>query len=328
MSIFKDFSINNLLGIESSGEKRKDFLQDRKVGEFEDYSEKFGDQATRFNQMSEDFFNPNSALNNQRFGILNEAIQDQTASGIRDYQAAMAQQGMNVGASGVGAQNMLQARRRAGGDAASAMNKAYLDSFGLGMNAAKFGSNQQQLSMGAMGQADQIYAGANAAKMQQDSINAQKRAGLMQTVAGGAMNMLAPGVSSLMGGVMAGEGLNMSNFAKPYANAYNNRNEIQSKFSGLLNYATGGYNEPSASSINRYDNRGGMSSGSSASMNMPGMPNFSMNTNFATAFSRMPQAPIQQPVPPMLARPDYDTNMLYDTRLDDNQNFYQLFGPQ
>lgn len=255
MSIFKDFSINNLLGIESSGEKRKDFLQDRKVGEFEDYSEKFGDQATRFNQMSEDFFNPNSALNNQRFGILNEAIQDQTASGIRDYQAAMAQQGMNVGASGVGAQNILQARRRAGGDAANAMNKAYLDSFGLGMNAAKFGSNQQQLSMGAMGQADQIYAGANAAKMQQDSINAQKRAGLMQTVAGGAMNMLAPGVSSLLGGAMTslsqGDGM-MANFAKPYANRFANQQAIQDNFSGMLRYAADQYIEPQRSSVDTY----------------------------------------------------------------------------
>lgn len=307
---------DKLLGIESADGKRGDFLEDR-----EDTAKTYMGQADKFDTMSDDFFDPNSALNNQRFGILQSAIQDQTASGIRDYQAEMARQGQNIGASGVGAQNILQARRRAGGDSANAMNKAYLDSFGLGMNAAKMGTTQRQLG-------DQIYAGANQVKMQQDSINANKRAGLMQTIAGGAMNMLAPGVGSLMGGLMAGEGLNMSNFAKPYANAYNNRNEIQSKFSGLLNYATGGYNEPSASSINRYDNRGGLVGGSSASMNMPGMPDFSINTNFATAFSRMPQAPIQQPVPPMLARPDYDTTMSYDTRLDDTQNIYELFRPR
>ena len=94
----------------------------------------------------------------------------------------------------------------------------------------------------------------------------------------------------------------------------------------MLNYATGGYNEPSASSITRYDNRGGLAGGSNASMNMPGMPNFSMNTNFATAFSRMPQAPIQQPVPPMIARPDYDTSMPYDPRIDSSQNFYEMFS--
>jgi len=67
-----------------------------------------------------------------------------------------------------------------------------------------------------------------------------------------------------------------------------------------------------------------MSSGSSASMNMPGMPNFSMNTNFATAFNRMP--PMQQPVPPMIARPNYDTNMLYDPNIDSSQNFYEMFS--
>lgn len=255
MSIFKNFSISNLLGMESSDEKRKDFLQGRKFEELEDYSEKFGDQADRFNQMSEDFFNPNSELNTQRFGILNEAIQDQTASGIRDYQAAMAQQGMNVGASGVGAQNILQARRRAGGDAANAMNKAYLDSFGLGMNAAKLGSAQQQLSMGAMGQADQIYAGANAVKMQQDSINANKRAGLMQTLAGGAMNMLAPGVGSLLGGAMTnlseGGGM-LANFAKPYADQFKNTAAIQDNFSGMLKYAADAYLEPSRSGVATY----------------------------------------------------------------------------
>ena len=308
---------DKLLGIESADGKRKDFLEDR-----EGTAETYMGQADKFDAMSDDFFDPNSALNNQRFGILQSAIQDQTASGIRDYQAEMARQGQNIGASGVGAQNILQARRRAGGDSANAMNKAYLDSFGLGMNAAKMGTTQRQLG-------DQIYAGANQAKMQQDSINANKRAGLMQTIAGSAMNMIAPGVGSLMGGVMAGEGFNMSNFAKPYANAYNNRDEIQKQFSGLLNYATGGYNEPSASSVRRYDNRGGVGGGSSASMNMPGMPsfnNFSMNTNFASAFSRMPQAPIQQPVPPMIARPDYDTSIPYDPRIDDSQNFYEMFS--
>ena len=305
---------DKLLGIESADGKRKDFLADR-----QDTAETYMGQADKFDAMSDDFFDPNSALNNQRFGILQSAIQDQTASGIRDYQAEMARQGQNIGASGVGAQNILQARRRAGGDSANAMNKAYLDSFGLGMNAAKMGTTQRQLG-------DQIYAGANQVKMQQDSINANKRAGLMQTMAGSAMNMLAPGVGSLIGGAMAGEGFNMSNFAKPYANAYNNRNAIQSQFSGLLNYATGGYNEPSASSITRYDNRGGLAGGSNASMNMPGMPNFSMNTNFATAFSRMPQAPIQQPVPPMIARPDYDTSIPYDPRIDDSQNFYEMFS--
>lgn len=255
MSFFKDLSLNNLLGVEGSEGKRNDFLQDRKADEFEGYSREFGDQATKFDTMSDEFFDPSSSLNNQRFGILNAAIQDQTASGIRDWQASMAQQGTNVGSSGVGAQNILQARRRAGGDAANAMNKAYLDSFGLGINAAKMGSNQRQLSMGAMGQADQIYAGANAVKMQQDSINAQKRAGLMQTVAGGAMSMLAPGARSLLGGAMTnlaqGDGM-MANFAKPYANRFANQQAIQDNFSGMLKYAADEYIEPQRSAVETY----------------------------------------------------------------------------
>ena len=255
MSFFKDLSLNNLLGVEGSEGKRDDFLRGRKEEEFEGYSRAFGDQATKFDNMSDEFFDPSSSLNNQRFGILNSAIQDQTASGIRDWQASMAQQGTNVGSSGVGAQNILQARRRAGGDAANALSKAYLDSFGLGINAAKMGSNQRQLSMGAMGQADQIYAGANAAKMQQDSINAQKRAGLMQTVAGGAMSMLAPGAGSLLGGAMSGlaegDGM-MANFAKPYANRFANQQAIQNNFTGMLKWAADPYKEPQRSPVETY----------------------------------------------------------------------------
>lgn len=234
---------DKLLGIESAEGKRKDFLEDR-----QETAETYMGQANKFDAMSDDFFDPNSALNNQRFGILQSAIQDQTASGIRDYQAEMARQGQNIGASGVGVQNILQARRRAGGDSANAMNKAYLDSFGLGMNAAKMGTTQRQLG-------DQIYAGANQVKMQQDSINANKTAGLMQTMAGSAMNMLAPGVGSLLGdamtGLSKGEGM-LADFAKPYADQFTNTRAIQDNFSGMLRYAANEYIEPQRSGVETY----------------------------------------------------------------------------
>ena len=232
------------LGTEDSGEKRDDYLKDRKTGEFEDYATEYKASADKWADRSEQFFDPNSQVNQSRFGILNEAIQDQTASGIRDWKATMAQQGTNVGSSGIGAQNVLQARRRAGGDASKALNEAYQNSFGLGMNAARFGANQRSRAMGATGQADAIYAGANNVKMQQDTANAGKIAGFAQMVGGAALGAVAPGMGSLLGGAMEGlsqgDGM-MAQFAKPYAQNYQNQQAIQDSFSGLLKYTNPGY---------------------------------------------------------------------------------------
>tara|TARA_R100000655_G_scaffold45974_1_gene82779 strand:- start:18853 stop:19752 length:900 start_codon:yes stop_codon:yes gene_type:complete len=253
---------DTFLGTEDSGQKRTDYLADRKHGEFEQYASDFGASADKWSDRSDQFFDPNSTINQQRFGILNEAIQDQTASGIRDWQSAMAQQGLGQGAGGVGAQNILQARRRAGGDSASAMNKAYLDSFGLGMQSAQFASGQRSKGQGATGQADQIYAGANQAKMQQDSINAQKKAGFNQMLAGAAIGGIMPGVKGMLGGAMQGIGGDspqwMQNFAKPYQDSMNMQQMTQDHMQGLMKYTqdSWGYNDQQASGVASYGNRG------------------------------------------------------------------------
>ncbi len=259
---------DSLMGIESSSGKRDDFLEDR-----QDTADNYMGQADKFQNMSDQFFDPNSSINNSRFGILESAIQDNTASGIRDYQATMAQQGNNVSSSGIGAQNVLQARRRAGGDTANALNKAYQNSFGLGMSAGKMGMQNRQLG-------DNIYAGANQVKMQQDSINSSKKAGMKQMIAGAGLNMLMPGVGSLLGGAMAGKGTMMENFAKPYADSFNNDQQIQSNFTGLLNYAGNAYQNQSPSAVQSY---GGYGSPYGGQPQMPagfgGYSSFRLNQN-------------------------------------------------
>jgi len=261
MSWFSD----TFLGTEDSGQKRTDYLADRKQGEFEQYASDFGASADKWSDRSDQFFDPNSNVNTQRFGILNEAIQDQTASGIRDWQSAMAQQGLGQGAGGVGAQNILQARRRAGGDSASAMNKAYQDSFGLGMQSAQFASGQRSKGQGATSAADSIYAGANQAKMQQDSINANKKAGFAQMAAGAALGGIMPGVKGMLGGAMGGIGEDspqwLQNFAKPYQDKMQMQDDLQGHMQGLMKYTQSqwGYNDQEARGVNRY---GGVPGGS------------------------------------------------------------------
>jgi hypothetical protein len=176
----------------------------------------------------------------------------------------MAQQGNNMGGSGIGAQNILQARRRAGGDSASAMNKAYLDSFGLGMQSAQFASGQRTKGQGATTQADSIYAGANQAKMQQDSINANKKAGFNQMLAGGVIGGMMPGVKGMLGGVVKGMGGEdspqwMQNFAKPYTDKMTMQDELQGHMKGLMKYTQDqwGYQNQQQSPVQRYGGQGG-----------------------------------------------------------------------
>ena len=287
---------DNFLGTEDSGDKRQDYLADRKQGEFEQYATDFDASADKWSGRSDEFFDPTSTVNTQRYGIMNEAIQDQTASGVRDWQATMAQQGNNMGGSGIGAQNILQQRRRAGGDSANAMNRAYQDSFGLGMQSAQFASGQRSKGQGATGQADQIYAGANQTKMQQDSINANKKAGFNQMLAGAAIGGIMPGVSGMLGGAMKGfgddwantaEGGGMfggsggvqrylgqgaQNFAKPYQDKMNMQGQLQDHMSGLMKYTQDqwGYDQQGQDSVKRY----GQGSAGSGSYQPPQLPSY------------------------------------------------------
>jgi len=172
------------------------------------------------------------------------------------------------------------------------MNKAYLDSFGLGMQAAQFGSNQRSKAQGATSQADQIYAGANQAKMQQDTINAQKKAGFNQMLAGAAIGGIMPGVKGILGGAMQGIGGDspqwLQNFAKPYQDSMNFQQSVQDHMTGLMKYTGDEYQNQSASAVRRYGGGGGGAS------RMPQMPNFQQwnqqrsPMQFASAFQTMP----------------------------------------
>ena len=300
------------LGTEDSAQKRTDYLADRKQGDFEQYALDFGESADKWSDRSDQFFDPNSTVNQSRFGILNEAIQDQTASGIRDWQSTMAQQGNNMGGSGIGAQNILQARRRAGGDSAKALNKAYHDSFGLGMQSAQFASGQRSKGQGATSAADSIYAGANQAKMQQDSINANKKAGFNQMLAGAAIGGIMPGVKGMLGGAMKGfgddwantaEGEGMfggsggiqrwlgqgaQNFAKPYVDNMQMKDDLQGHMKGLMKYTQDqwAYQNQQQSPVQRYGGQGGYQPSP--------MPNYqqwrqgNQQPTFASAFQNLP----------------------------------------
>ena len=191
------------LGTESSASKREDYLDGRKNEEYDEYALDYNKQADKFGEMGDEFFDPMSGRNQQQYGMLESAIQDQTASGVRDWQGAMAQQGMG-NAGGIGAQNILQQRRRAGGDSANAMSKAYQNSFGMGMKAHQMGSNARGQAVNATGMSDQIFAGANQAKMQQDTTNSQKNAGFAQMVGGAAFGAVAPGMGRSLSGMMSG----------------------------------------------------------------------------------------------------------------------------
>ena len=143
------------------------------------------------------------------------------------------------------------------------MNKAYHDSFGLGMQSAQFASGERTKGQGATGQADQIYAGANQAKMQQDSINAQKKAGFNQMLAGAAIGGIMPGVKGMLGGAMQGIGEGspqwMQNFAKPYQDKMNMQNQLSQHMTGLMKYTQGqwGYDQQGPSAVRRYGNAAG-----------------------------------------------------------------------
>ena len=198
MSWFSD----TFLGTESSAGKRSDYLTDRKQGDYEKYAQGWGEQADKFQQMGDEFFDPMSGRNQQQYGMMQDAIGEQTTAGIRDWQGAMAQQGMG-NAGGIGAQNILQQRRRAGGDSAKAMGQAYQQSFGRGMQAHQMSTSERSKGATATGAADQIYAGANQAKMAQDTSNAQKKAGFAQMVGGAAMSYMMPGVGSMLTGALS-----------------------------------------------------------------------------------------------------------------------------
>tara|TARA_R110000744_G_scaffold175444_2_gene294195 strand:+ start:2539 stop:3432 length:894 start_codon:yes stop_codon:yes gene_type:complete len=220
------------LGTESSSSKREDYLDDRKNEEYDQYALDYNKQADKFGEMGDEFFDPMSGRNQQQYGMLESAIQDQTSSGIRDWQGAMAQQGMG-NAGGIGAQNILQQRRRAGGDSANAMSKAYQNSFGMGMKAHQMGSNARGQAVNATGMSDQIFAGANQAKMQQDTTNSQKNAGFAQMVAGAAFGAVAPGLGQGLSGMMSGMGGSggfgnmMHNLAAPSQARYAQQNAAQ-----------------------------------------------------------------------------------------------------
>ena len=266
------------LGTEDSNQKRTDYLADRKHGDYEDYATDYTASANKWSGIGDDYLDAGSAINQRRFGHLTSAIQDQTASGVRDWQAAMAQQGSGVGAGGIGAQNILQANRRAAGDTSTALNKAYMDSFGLGLQAAQFGSGERSKAMTATGAADSVYAGANQAKMEQDSINAQKKAGFAQMVGGAALNMAMPGLGSLAGGVMKGwqdKGGLLGKFATPYVENAQFQKDAKQGFMNLLNY------EPAP-----YEYRGNTALPSaSSSYQMPSFQGF--NPNFANTMGLM-----------------------------------------
>jgi len=55
---------------------------------------------------------------------------------------------------------------------------------------------------------------------------------------------------------MAGKGTMMQNFAKPYADNFNNDQQIQSNFTGLLNYAGNAYQNQSPSAVQSYKGSG------------------------------------------------------------------------
>jgi hypothetical protein len=246
MSWFSD----TFLGTESSSGKRTDYLADRKQGEYEKYAQGWGEQADKFQGMGDEFFDPMSGRNQQRYGMMEEGINDQTTAGIRDWQGAMAQQGMG-NAGGIGAQNILQQRRRAGGDTARGMGQAYQQSFGMGMQAAKMGSSERSKGATATGAADQIYAGANQAKMAQDTSNAQKKAGFNQMLGGAALSFVMPGMmggltKGLMGagkniaqhgegGFMKGLGGMMQNIAQPHMQSMNLQDASQKNLMRQLN---------------------------------------------------------------------------------------------
>tara|TARA_R110000822_G_scaffold8597_1_gene33805 strand:+ start:7760 stop:8674 length:915 start_codon:yes stop_codon:yes gene_type:complete len=228
------------LGTESSSSKREDYLDDRKNEEYDEYALNYNKQADKFGEMGDEFFDPTSGRNQQQYGMLESAIQDQTASGVRDWQASMAQQGGPSQSGGIASQNILQSRRRAGGDSANAMSAAYQKSFGMGIQAHKMGSNARGQAVNATGMSDQIYAGANKVKMQQDTTNAQKKAGFAQMVGGAAFGAMAPGMARGLSGMMTnmagkygGVGDMMSGLAAPSQARYGLQDAAQQGMTDL-----------------------------------------------------------------------------------------------
>ena len=55
------------LGTESSDDKRDDYLKQRKNEEYEQYATDWGLQADKFQQMGDEFFDPNSWRNQQQY---------------------------------------------------------------------------------------------------------------------------------------------------------------------------------------------------------------------------------------------------------------------